>query len=435
MHQRRGPRSNPTRATQPSRSVSHVPHTSLAGRVAPWLAAAFIALCLTNIPFGTPLSRNQAFVLGAIGVGMLGYARAAVQTWDRLTLWPVIILLAAYAVGCSTSADAARSISRFTTMPLFAMIFIAIQLAATDRVVLRTVLWTGVITMLAVVLDVSIARATGRSLFHDEAVSLVRTAGSQGNPNDLSAVSLLLPLAWAAVPRRGRVAWYLGFAIAAALAWVLSAGRQVAIGWAAATLVPIMMQLGWKRSAWIILPIAGLAGAVIVMDPILRTRMIETLENGFGDRKPLIVFGLWQWWQQPWLGNGPGTFGELYLRAAAANWSWRGLTLEHVGMPWVHNLGIEVLCDLGLVGAAAFGVVVLGAWRKIRSALVSGPDGRALAIAACAMAVSILVIGTVDLTFIKDWFRCVFWLALGLAFLPPEQPVGPARLESPPKRL
>jgi hypothetical protein len=394
-----------------------------------------MALCLATIPFGAPFSQNYGFVLSAVGIGMLCCARLATQTWDRLTLWPMIVLLTAYAIGCFTSIDPARSINRFITMPLFAMVFVAMQLAVGDRVVLRAVLWAGVITMLVIVFDVTVSRATGRSLFHNEAVSAVRTAGSQGNPNDLSAASLLLPLAWGVVPRRGHVVWYTGFAIAAAFAWVLSAGRQVAIGWAVATLVPIVMQLGWKRSAWIILPLVGLAGAVIVIDPSLRIRMTETLQNGFGDRKPLIVFGLWQWWQQPWLGNGPGTFGELYLRAAAADWSWNGLTLERVGMPWVHNLGIEVLCDLGLVGAAAFGVVVLGAWRKIRSALVAGPDHRTLAIVTCAMSVTILVIGTVDLTFIKDWFRCVFWLALGLAFLPPEQPEGPARLESPPKQM
>jgi hypothetical protein len=380
-----------------------------------------MALCLATIPFGAPFSQNYGFVLSAVGIGMLCCARLATQTWDRLTLWPVIVLLTAYAIGCFTSIDPARSINRFTTMPLFAMVFVAMQLAVGDRVVLRAVLWAGVITMLAIVLDVTVSRATGRSLFHDEAVSAVRTAGSQGNPNDLSAASLLLPLAWAVVPRRGQVVWYVGFAIVAALAWVLSAGRQVAIGWAVAALVPIVLQLGWKRSAWIILPLVGLVGAVIIIDPSLRIRMTETLQNGFGDRKPLIVFGLWQWWQEPWLGNGPGTFGELYLRAAAAHWSWHGLTLEHVGMPWVHNLSIEVLCDLGLVGAAAFGTVVVGASRRIRGALAAGPNRRTLAIVACAMGLSILAISAVDLTFIKDWFRCVFWLALGLAFLPQTQ--------------
>jgi hypothetical protein len=394
-----------------------------------------MALCLATIPFGAPFSQNYGFVLSAVGIGMLCCARLATQTWDRLTLWPVIVLLTAYAIGCFTSVDPARSINRFTTMPLFAMIFVAMQLAVGDRVVLRAVLWAGVITMLAIVFDVTVSRVTGRSLFHDEAVSAVRTAGSQGNPNDLSAASLLLPLAWAVVPRRGQVVWYVGFAIVAALAWVLSAGRQVAIGWAAASLVPIVLQLGWKRSAWIILPLVGLVGAVIVIDPSLRLRMIETLENGFGDRKPLIAFGVWQWWQQPWVGNGPGTFGELYLRAAAEGWSWHGLMLEHVGMPWVHNLSIEVLCDLGLVGAAAFGIVVVGTSRRIRGALAASPDRRTLAIVACAMGLSILAISTVDLTFIKDWFRCVFWLALGLAFSPSERTDLPARLASPPNRL
>ena len=40
-----------------------------------------------------------------------------------------------------------------------------------------------------------------------------------------------------------------------------------------------------------------------------------------------------------------------------------------------------------------------------------------LATAVLAALLAGLVMGLVDLSFIKDWVRCVFWLVLGLAFV------------------
>ena len=385
---------------------------------APWLAVVFITLCLASIPYGLPVSKGYGTGMVASCLVMLVAARFTPTHWNRLTLWPILLLLGVYAIGCLASVDRDRSIARFVTMPLLAMVFVAVQVASAEVRAFRVLLLVGVAAMLAIVADVCFARFTGRTLFHEGTASTVRTAASQGNPNDLAAASLLLPLAWAVVPRRGAVLCFSLVAAMASLVWVLSAGRQVAIGWVVATLVPLAMHLGLKRSAWVVLGLAALAAVSFGLDPFLRTRLGETLESGLGDRKPLIAFGLWQWWQRPWIGNGPGTFGELYLRAATADWSWNGLTLQRVGMPWAHNLIVEVLSDLGLVGIAAFGVVIVAAARRVRSALAGDTNRRRLAIAAAALGLTVAAIGMVDLTLIKDWFRCVTFLGLGLAFVP-----------------
>ena len=399
--------------------TSDVPAAAtLPERAAPWIATGFVALCLATIPYGAPPGRTYNMAMVTTCVAMLGCARLSVSRWDRLTVWPVIVLLAAYALGCWASVDQPRSIARFATMPLFAMTFMAVQVAASDARALRTLALAGVAAMLAIVVDVAFARATGQALFHEGAASMLRTAGSQGNPNDLAAASLLLPLAWLAAPRRGMVICYAACAAVVSLAWVLSAGRQVAIGWFVAALVPVMMQVGWKRGMWMLASLSAVAAVAIMIDPYLRSRVVETMQSGLGDRMPLFVFGLWQWWQRPWLGNGPGTFGELYLQAVAADWSWSGIVLDRFGRPWVHNLLIEVLDDLGIVGAVAFTLVLTAAAGRIRRSLSGDDSSRRVAIAAIATGLAIAAVGLVDLTFIKDWFRCVFWLALGLAFLP-----------------
>lgn len=386
---------------------------------APWLAALFIALCIAAIPYGAPVSRGYGIVMLAAFVAMLACARASTNLWDTLTLWPVMLLLAVYAIGCVASIDQAPSVARFTTMPLYAMLFVAVQLCAWSPRALRAVAICGLAAMLAIAIDASYSRATGRPLFHEGDVSLVRTAGSQGNPNDLAAACLLLPLAWLAVPQRGAIAWYAACAIAVAPVWVFSASRQAAVGWVIAAATPMLMQLGWRRGVSLVGGMLAIAAVTVALQPVLRDRLLQTLSDGLGDRKPLIAFGLWQWWQRPLFGNGPGTFGELYVQAATSDWNWNGLTLARAGMPWAHNLIVEVLSDLGVMGATAFAWIVAIAARRLHRALHGEDTRRRVAMAAIALACSIAVVGMVDLTFIKEWFRCIFWVTLGLAFVQP----------------
>ena len=392
--------------------------------ITPWLAVAFATLCLATIPYGAPFSRAYGLVLVGCCVAMLGCARMTACRWDGLTLWPMLLLLAAYGLGCATSVDPTRSMARFAVMPLFAMLHVAMQLASGDQRALRAVCAVGVLAALVIVVDVAMARFANRSLFQGAVPSVPRPSGSQGNPNDLAAASLLLPLAWVLVPSKRAVLWYAGCAAVVALAWVLSAGRQVAIGWVVAALVPIVLQMGWRRGVGAVIVLLGAGVLVVMTEPALRARLLETIDGGLGDRKPLITFGTWLWWQRPWIGHGPGTFGELYMQAALSDWSWHGVTLARVGMPWPHNLLIEVLDDLGLVGLAAFTLVTGAAMRRVRQGLAAGGQQRRLAVAVAAIALAIAAVSVVDLSFIKDWFRCVFWITLGLAFAIPDADKG-----------
>jgi len=80
-----------------------------------------------------------------------------------------------------------------------------------------------------------------------------------------------------------------------------------------------------------------------------------------------------------------------------------------------------VLCETGAVGAAAVAVIVVATFRRLRRGFASTGATRDLAVAVATSFVVIAVIGLVDLTLIKDWVRCVWWLLLGLAFVSPIQ--------------
>jgi O-antigen ligase len=190
-------------------------------------------------------------------------------------------------------------------------------------------------------------------------------------------------------------------------------------------------RLGRRRAVVAVLAVVVTVAAAVALTPALRSRAVQTWREGAGIREQLTVYGMELFAEHPVTGIGPGLFGQYYQLDAREGWSWRGTPLPKVGMPWVHSLPVEVLCELGLIGAAAYAatlwVVMRRAWRGRRS-----PDlqGR-VAVAVLAVLAAGALAGLVDLTFIKDWVRCGFWLAVGLGLavggsFSPERPSSPA---------
>lgn len=175
----------------------------------------------------------------------------------------------------------------------------------------------------------------------------------------------------------------------------------------------------WSACARVSFPLlfAASALALAFAIPALRSRILETASRGLGDREEIMALGVRLFLEHPLFGISPGTFGEHYAAAVGAGWTWRGRSLAPIGMPWTHSLPVEVAAEFGLLGVAAFGLALRHAWTGTR-ALIRGPDplcriGRGLAGALVAG----LIVGFVDLSFIKDWFRIWFWLVLGVASL------------------
>ena len=85
-------------------------------------------------------------------------------------------------------------------------------------------------------------------------------------------------------------------------------------------------------------------------------------------------------------------------------------------MPWVHCLPVEVLCETGIIGGLVAMAVVGGGLLSVRRMALRGAEGRALAAAIVASIAAAAIMGLVDLTFLKDWVRCCWWLVLGMAY-------------------
>jgi len=368
--------------------------------------------------------------LGGIGALAVLIARADPHgRWARVTWWPVPAILGAMVVSVLNCRLPGLATERSTSAGVFALIAVAAQVAAWDRRALRLVLVGCAALVVVVAADVGWQRMTGESLLRAVPGAGARLSGSHGNTNDLAVASLMLPFGLAAIPTGW---WFVGLPLAilgGVPAW-LSASRQAALAWVIGLSVVAGARLGRRRALVAVTAVVVALTATVALTPVLRARALETWRDGAGIREQLTVYGTELFIEHPITGIGPGLFGQYYQLDAREGWSWRGTPLPKVGMPWVHSLPIEVLCELGLIGAAAYAatlwIVVRRAWRARR---LPGLDGQ-VAVAVLAVLAAGALAGLVDLTFIKDWVRCGFWLAVGLG-LAVERSVSPERPSSP----
>lgn len=382
---------------------------------APTLCLAFVTGCLAGIPWGAPVGGGFVIPLASLGLLALGAARFDREgRWARVTAWPVVLVLGAFAVSILRCRLPGMAIERSASMPLYAMTFLAVQVCMWDRRVARALVSVIAAVALIMSVDITVQKLTGTSLVRQVRLGSARLTGSQGNPNDLAAATLLVPAGFAALAgvRHAGPAQLL-YALAVAPAWVFSVSRQAFGAWAVSCLGHVLVAGRSRRLAWVAGGVLVAAAIAVAAIPTARARARETVQRGLGEREVIVAFGVHLAAEHPMTGIGPGLFGSYYGTAAIDGWAWRGVALPKVGMPWVHCLPVEVACEYGLVGLAAFGGVAVAALRRSwHAARAHDPMG----IAAFASLAALLLIGLVDLTFIKDWVRCEAWVVAGLAF-------------------
>lgn len=385
-------------------------------KAAPWVALAFVVGCVATMPRGAPLPGAVHAGLAALGVVAVLVARLdAAGRWASVCMWPIAACLAATGLSIAACGSPALSLERSASMVLFALLAIAGQVCLWDRRAAWCVAFAVAACVLAIALDVAWQKATGRSLWAG-APGTRRLSGSHGNANDMAVASLLLPIALACVPPGRASGWWRAMLFVAVVpTWLFSASRQAFGAWALACLAQIRARrsaIGWGAAVLVLVSVA------ISVTPVARSRVSALWERGLGVRQGIVAFGAELAWDHPFVGIGPGLFGEYYREAALDGWSFRGEALRPVGIPWVHCLPLEVACEYGLVGVAAFGTALLAA---LRSGFRGGRDAdecdapARIRRGASVVLAMVLLVGLVDLSFIKDWVRCLWWLALGLS--------------------
>jgi hypothetical protein len=405
-----------------------------------------IAWSLATIPYGGPVWDWYMKVTTGMGIAVfVGCLLERVLGNRDLVFWPMFAILGSWALsiwGCLFPGPAFdRSLGMFVYAPLF----LAGQAVQRGVVTRRAVPWLAFACVSTIAIDLMWQVRTGYSLIREVRVQLDprrifegwifnHQAGSMTNKNDLAVMSILLPLCvatlrtWPAMVIAG-----MAFAIASS-AWIVTASRQILLGWALSLVGVLAPRIGVNRGRRIMVVVSiTVFGAIAVISlalPGIRIRILEVLQNPLADRGMPIAYGLKLFLDQPLFGVGPSLYGHHWVVGVREGWSFLGNPLPARGMPWAHCLPVEVLCELGLLGFTGIGVSLMGAASRLRRAWRAGSIGRdhvlAYGVALCCM----MLVGLIDLTLIKDWVRVCFWLLLGGCFasIEPQDRSGPTGL-------
>jgi putative inorganic carbon (HCO3(-)) transporter len=293
--------------------------------------------------------------------------------------------------------------SRYASFILFAFLVVQITTTRSD---LR---W--IVRVLVASTAAAAASAVGGVLLGD-----ARAGGPIGDPNDFAFLLVtVLPLA--------------GYLVRADLVW-----RR---WWSACTVVIIVGVLATLSrgalvglaalAAWGVLTgriprrLVALAGATVAMVAIaaatlwgaqLQERL--TVKSFVADANVEVRHSLWRAAldmaaDRPLVGVGPGRF------AALSDELLRGDPLG-IEAPVTHNAYLQVLAELGVVGAAAFGGLLVSTWcllrRAGRQALAAG-DGDGVRLAAALQ--GSMVAAVVTAAFLSVHLASSFWLLAALA--------------------
>ena len=381
---------------------------------------------LVQFPFGPHLpTLFQAVPLAAILGGLLlvgwaGFRRpGAVPRFELLA--PTLLFFASFAISIFASEHRALSAGRAYFLPIALLFFLAIQVAVGSWASLRRLSFV-LLTVIGVLgVNGAYQAFTGETLISGQALYADRVRGGLPHPNDLAMIPILLPLAALAVAEGSR-RWHgpaAGLAIALGVVTVgLSRSRNALLG--LAVVIGVLLFASKNRRAWLALAVLAVvaAGLVAILDP--QSAVSRLLDPAVLERDGRI--GLWlsaveMFREAPLLGTGPFLFDRLYPSFVVQADLPSGYVPERGYIPWVHSLYLEALAERGLLGLGSFlGLValslrrVVSAWRK-----AFAPLSRNLAAALAASWGAFLVMGALDLSFLKDWVWIVFVLLVALS--------------------
>jgi hypothetical protein len=365
----------------------------------------------------------------AAGLTALALLAEPMQRWRAIVWWPVPVILGVWMLATMTSGFPTAVAGRSWGMAFYAMLFVATQVACWTAGGRRALAGAVFALLLAIALDLWWQKVTGRSLIREvrgealmwNGVNWVppEPAGSFGNRNDQAVVGVLLPLSAGVLPSIW--AWALPMIAFGATGYValVGASRQLLLGIGSAIGVTALLRLPRRVRWWAAGSAVLLVVAASAIHPGVRARVLELAEAPLGDRGLPIVYGGALLVGHPVFGIGPSMYGHHYVLGVREGWTFAGQQLAPVGMPWVHCLPLEIACEFGTVGLAAYGAVLWGFVRRVRRAVIMDGPARDIGIAVAASASSMAVMGLIDLTFIKDWVRICWWLVLGLGYAAP----------------
>jgi O-antigen ligase len=396
---------------------------SRVSRIASIAAACAISLFILWMPLGRP----TAPLLSGLVLSVLALALVAARVVGGFTprhmvplaLFAVVTLVAAW-----LSPFAKFALDRSSAGLVLLLVFPAAQLVTVSPWAVRIVCGGAMLAVTMCGIDIAWQYFFGASLLLGvpEPSDRWRFTGSLTNANEVGFVALLLPFALVqlgseqhASRRRGRVRR--AVTIITAMFGVLLTGSRATLGglFVGANVASWYGKRAFLR--WSLVVALSLAAIAWIGDlGSFRKRVVESLRPQDEMRLRTWRIAVEAFAERPLFGVGPAVFYEVNeqsrTRQRPAGWE-----TPPGGMPWVHNVPLELLVERGLIGTGAFMWLALIVVRDLRSALRQHVRGSMYAAIACAAAASLATFAAMsllDLTLLKDWCSIALWLSAGL---------------------
>lgn len=390
------------------------------------ITQAGILMYVLTMPFGPsfPQVIRQTLLLMVIaGVILMrvGADRRAVDIPPYRLLLPMLAFLGSAVLSVIYSASPMMSLhyARFT--PIAILLFLGIQQSFISVRSVHRLCAAACCVIVMLCVDGMYQFLSGSSLLAGHELWGSRVTGSIPHPNDLALIPILLPLVFIllAVSRRQammtRLMWLI---LTLAITTVLVSQSRAALIGVVVAIVTWAVVMGRARLLLLILALlaAGLTLAWLIDLGAFRSRLASLLTLHQEGRIGIWLTAWHMFLDFPIGGLGAHTFGEFYTcyltEIALPSWY-----VPEVGfIPWAHNIYLEMLCERGLLGFSAFFILITCLVHRLLTSLRRTNRTHVRSIGAglfCALSV-FLVIGLVDLTFLKDWVSLVFWMMAAL---------------------
>lgn len=378
------------------------------------LCAAALMLLLLWMPLGRSLAPWLAWIVITLLICGLLINRFTLAV--RVRHMPLLMAFAASSV-CSAwlSPFSEISLRRGASGFLLMLVFPAAQLIAANARALMLVRRTMLAAILLCALDIAWQYAFGRSMLLGVAapVDRYRYSGSLANPNEVAFIALLLPLALCnADTTRAKSTRVLSIALAC-FGVLLTSSRTTLGGMFVGA--NVNSWFGTRRFLKWSLAIALAVSAVAWIGDFgsFRKRVGETLHPQDEIRLQTWRIAFDAFVERPLLGQGPAVFFEVN-EASRKLPQIQGRETPAGGMPWVHNIALELLTERGAIGAALFAALVIAIICDLHRGLASVATRKWSAALAASLA-TFAAMSMLDLSLLKDWCSVCLWLSAGFA--------------------
>lgn len=380
------------------------------------IASVMLLTCLSAVAL-TPIVTSLTVTLLLCMTLLLILSKRPILITSLQTSWPIaLVFFSVLLIGYTLSKHA------FTGGSIFGSLAKAILVGASVAVLARHAHWplltNGIVTISALLGLTSVILLISPSL----STAAVHWLDSIENMNawGLSFALLMSVGISAALCSRGRVTLLMGVAIASTYLWLSTSypcrGALLAVFCTLTLLillrysrVPVYAVFMGTCTAFVC---GSFALLIIQQSGWVST---ETLNNISSGRVPIYTIVWDQWLQAPWFGWGLKAFRShaALMLAEQAQGSY---------FAWPHNFLLEMLYSFGLVGTslslAALGRITWLAMTAARDARNPLPG-----MLATALATTILLHGTTDLSIFRNYFFFTLLAAWGLTQANTQKPI------------